>query len=42
LAQLIAVTDVYTWKILRRDTGLTRPQTERALAELIEGVAGRP
>lgn len=38
LAQLIAVTDVYTWKLLRRDAGLTRAQTERALVELIDGL----
>lgn len=37
-AQLIAVTDVYTWKLLRRDAGLSRTQTERALVELIEGL----
>jgi AcrR family transcriptional regulator len=36
LAQLVAVCDVYTWKLLRRDAGLTRRQTERALIELLE------
>ncbi len=35
LAQLIAVCDVYTWKLLRRDAGLNRLQTELALRELI-------
>lgn len=40
LAQLIAVTDVYTWKLLRRDRGLSRSQTELAIRELIEGVTG--
>lgn len=40
LAQLIAVTDVYTWKLLRRDRGLSRSQTELAMRELIEGVTG--
>ena len=39
LAQLIAVTDVYTWKLLRRDRGLSRKDTELAMRELIEGVA---
>jgi AcrR family transcriptional regulator len=34
-AQLIAVTDVYTWKLFRRDLGLGRRETERALLELI-------
>ena len=38
LAQLIAVTDVYTWKLLRRDRGLSRKETELAMRELIEGV----
>jgi AcrR family transcriptional regulator len=38
LAQLIAVTDVYTWKLLRRDRGLRRKETELAMRELIEGV----
>lgn len=36
LAQLVAVCDVYTWKLLRRDAGLSRPQTEVALLELLE------
>lgn len=36
LAQLIAITDVYTWKLLRLDQGLSRKDTERALVEMIE------
>jgi AcrR family transcriptional regulator len=36
LAQLVAVCDVYTWKLLRRDAGLSRVETELALLELIE------
>jgi AcrR family transcriptional regulator len=36
LAQLVAVCDVYTWKLLRRDAGLSRRQTELALLELLE------
>jgi AcrR family transcriptional regulator len=36
LAQLVAICDVYTWKLLRRDAGLSRRQTELALTELIE------
>jgi AcrR family transcriptional regulator len=39
-AQLLAVTDVYTWKLLRRDAGLDVRQTERALTELLGGVLG--
>ncbi|MBJ7354844.1 MAG: helix-turn-helix transcriptional regulator [Thermoleophilaceae bacterium] len=35
-AQLVAACDVYTWKLLRRDAGLSRKQTELALTELIE------
>jgi AcrR family transcriptional regulator len=37
-AQLVVVTDVYTWKLLRRDRGLSRRQTETALRELVEAV----
>lgn len=36
LAQLVAVCDVYVWKVLRRDLGLDVPQVEAALVELIE------
>lgn len=35
-AQLVAVTDVYVWKLLRRDQGLSREKTELAMRELIE------
>jgi AcrR family transcriptional regulator len=38
LAMLVAVADVYTWKLLRRDGGLGRRQTERALLELLEPI----
>jgi AcrR family transcriptional regulator len=40
LAQLIAITDVYTWKLLRLDQGLSRAATERALVEMIEALLG--
>jgi AcrR family transcriptional regulator len=36
LSQLVAICDVYTWKLLRRDAGLSRRQTELALVELLE------
>lgn len=36
LAQFVAICDVYTWKLLRRDAGLTRAQTELALLELLK------
>ncbi len=35
LAQLVVVTDVYTWKLLRRDKGLSRSQTITAMRELV-------
>jgi AcrR family transcriptional regulator len=35
LAQLVALCDVYTWKLLRRDAGLSRRQTELAVLELL-------
>jgi AcrR family transcriptional regulator len=35
IAQLTAVCDVYTWKLLRRDAGLSRRQTVIALNELL-------
>lgn len=41
LAQLIAVCDVYTWKLLRRDGGLGTEETEKAVAELICGLIER-
>jgi AcrR family transcriptional regulator len=40
LAALIAICDVYTWKLLRRDRGLGRAQTELALRELLESMNG--
>ena len=36
LAQLVVICDVYSWKLLRRDAGLSRRQTELALVELLE------
>jgi AcrR family transcriptional regulator len=40
LAQLVAVTDVYVWKLLRRDQGLSRSGTERTLLELLQRITG--
>ena len=37
-AQLSAVCDVYVWKLLRRDLGLSREQTALALHELINAL----
>lgn len=38
---LYAATDVYTWKLLRRDLGLSRPETERVMVHLVDGALGR-
>jgi hypothetical protein len=38
--QLIAATDVFTWKLLRRDLRLSRRESERAIAGLIRGALG--
>jgi AcrR family transcriptional regulator len=35
---LHAATDVYTWKLLRRDMGLSRVETEKRIADLVVGV----
>ncbi len=40
LAELVAVCDVYFWKILRRDLGLGHEQTEHALTETIAALKG--
>jgi hypothetical protein len=42
LAQLVAICDVYTWKLLRRDQRLSRERTGRALVEMINGLVGGP
>ncbi len=39
-AELVAVCDVYFWKILSRDLGLSREQTELALTEMILALKG--
>jgi AcrR family transcriptional regulator len=38
LLLLICATDVYTWRLLRRDQGLTRPQTAAAMTELVQAL----
>lgn len=40
LATLIAICDVSTWKLLRRDRGLSRAQTELALRKLLGSMNG--
>ena len=38
---LHAATDVYTWKLLRRDLRLSRAETEKTIADLVVGVLRR-
>ncbi len=38
IAELVAATDVYTWKLLRRDRGLTRKQTILAIREMVQAL----
>ncbi|MEX5710250.1 hypothetical protein AB1484_18560 [Parafrankia sp. FMc6] len=35
---LHAATDVYTWKLLRRDLRLSRPETTQTMTALVRGV----
>jgi len=35
-AQLVAATDVYVWKLLRRDLGLSRARAKEAMAQMVE------
>lgn len=37
-AQLMATTDVLTWKLLRRDLRLSRRETEHAMLEMVEAL----
>lgn len=39
-AELLAVSDVYVWKLLRRDLGLSRRAAERALTDMIARLTG--
>jgi len=38
LAQLVALMDVYVWKVLRRDRGLSVMETESALREMVSAL----
>lgn len=40
-AELIAICDLYVWKILRRDLDFGREQTEIALEEMISALVGK-
>lgn len=35
LSQLVVLTDIYVWKVLRRDRGLARSETEAAMREMV-------
>ena len=41
LARLVVVTDVYTWKLLRRDMGYGRDQTQRQITRMVAAMIGR-
>lgn len=41
IAQLVAVTDIYAWKVMRRDRGLSGEQTKLSMRELLEPLMGR-
>ena len=40
IGELVAVTDIYCWKVLRRDVGLSRAEVEASLRELIGHIVG--
>jgi len=42
LAQFVTATDIYVWKLLRRDCGLSKPQTKLAMRELVEPLLESP
>jgi AcrR family transcriptional regulator len=42
LTQLVCATDVYTWKILRRDHGHTREDTLAAILDMVGAITSMP
>jgi AcrR family transcriptional regulator len=40
LAALISATDIYTWKLLRRDIRMSRADTVKAMRRLVDGALG--
>lgn len=42
LAPFVVVLDVFTWRLLRLDQGLSREATEQVLVAMIEGLLARP
>jgi AcrR family transcriptional regulator len=41
VAELVVATDVYTWKLLRRDQGLSRAETTAATLRIVEALLER-
>ena len=41
VAQLVASTDVYAWKLFRRDRGFTQAETAKTMQELVERLHDR-
>jgi AcrR family transcriptional regulator len=42
VAQLVAATDIYTWKVLRKDRQLSRAQARLAIREMLEALLEDP
>lgn len=42
VAQLVAVTDVFIWRLLRRDQGLSRAETVVAMTEMVQSLHPEP
>ena len=41
MAELVVATDVYTWKLLRRDQGLSRDETVAAMLRIVQALLER-
>jgi hypothetical protein len=39
--ELVVATDVYTWKLLRRDQGLSRDETVAAMLRIVQALLER-
>jgi hypothetical protein len=42
VAQLVALMDLYVWKVLRRDRGLSKIETEVAMREMVTALLEGP
>lgn len=40
--ELVCVCDVYTWKLLRRDMGRSRRETEKIILSMVEAIVSAP